>query len=131
MISLDIIHPVGSVYETFDKDFDPNVTWGGTWSRDTTGSVLVSSGAYSIFEVPLGTVVGSDTAVSNVPQHSHTTECCLVNQGSSNLPSGMWGVSTSVPSEGNGTWTTTSKGSGQAHENRMRSIYVIRWIRTA
>lgn len=29
----DIIYPIGSIYYTTDKDFDPNTEFGGTWSR--------------------------------------------------------------------------------------------------
>ena len=27
-------YPIGSIYETSDSTFDPNVTWGGTWVLD-------------------------------------------------------------------------------------------------
>lgn len=32
---LDIFYPPGSYYETSDPDFDPNVSWGGTWEKST------------------------------------------------------------------------------------------------
>lgn len=126
---LNLIHPLNSVYETLDANFDPNVSWGGTWTRDSTGSVLVSKQTGNLFDVVLGTVVGSDTAVANLPNHTHTANASAPNDGSSTLfnirggggDPGGWGA---------GKWTTTSKGSGSAHENRMRSKYVIRWIRT-
>ena len=28
----DLLRPIGSVYETQDEDFDPNVSWGGIWT---------------------------------------------------------------------------------------------------
>lgn len=31
---IDVFYPVGSYYETSDSTFDPNITWGGTWSRE-------------------------------------------------------------------------------------------------
>ena len=34
------IYPVGSYYETSDKSFDPNVSFGGTWVLDNDGTVL-------------------------------------------------------------------------------------------
>lgn len=41
----DFIHPVGSYYETSDTSFDPNTTWGGTWSSETiTDDVIVEEG---------------------------------------------------------------------------------------
>lgn len=43
---LDMFYPVGSYYETSNESFDPNVSWGGTWERDTSGTALVSEGIY-------------------------------------------------------------------------------------
>lgn len=37
---LDIIYPVGSIYQTSLSGFDPNTEWGGTWER-IKGKVLV------------------------------------------------------------------------------------------
>lgn len=36
---MDVMYPVGSYYETSDATFDPNVSWGGTWSLDTTTGI--------------------------------------------------------------------------------------------
>ena len=46
---MDILYPVGSFYETTDTSFDPNKAWGGTWTEDTAGRVLVAkdSGTFS------------------------------------------------------------------------------------
>ena len=38
---LDIFWPVGSYYETNDPNFNPNISWGGTWVQDTKGYVTV------------------------------------------------------------------------------------------
>lgn len=32
---IDLFYPVGSYYETSDASFDPNVSWGGTWTHGT------------------------------------------------------------------------------------------------
>ena len=37
---LDIVYPVGSIYETMDSSFDPSKSFGGTWER-IKGRVLV------------------------------------------------------------------------------------------
>lgn len=37
---LDYIYPVGSYYETSDTTFNPNTSWGGTWSKVTEGYFL-------------------------------------------------------------------------------------------
>ena len=41
---VDIFYPVGSYYETSDINFDPNITWGGTWLLETEGQVHISGG---------------------------------------------------------------------------------------
>lgn len=42
---LDMVHPVGSYYETSDATFDPNATWGGTWVLEANGeSSITDSG---------------------------------------------------------------------------------------
>lgn len=41
---LDLIYPVGSYYETSNRNFDPNESWGGTWVQDSKG--LTTVGAY-------------------------------------------------------------------------------------
>lgn len=40
--AFDYVHPVGSLYETSDSNFDPNATWGGTWSLATSKQVYVT-----------------------------------------------------------------------------------------
>jgi microcystin-dependent protein len=44
---IDIVHPVGSIWETTTTD-DPNVLWSGTtWVQMDAGRVLVSAGTYT------------------------------------------------------------------------------------
>lgn len=44
---INIVHPVGSIWETTTTD-DPNVLWAGTtWVKMDAGRVLVSSGTYT------------------------------------------------------------------------------------
>ena len=38
----NLIYPVGIYIETSDTTFDPNVSWGGTWVKDSAGLVTVS-----------------------------------------------------------------------------------------
>lgn len=37
---LDLFYPVGSIYISMDSAFDPNATWGGTWSKLEEGRFL-------------------------------------------------------------------------------------------
>ena len=42
LLTFDDIYPVGTYYETSDEQFDPNVSWKGTWALDTKGLITVS-----------------------------------------------------------------------------------------
>ena len=134
LAELNIVHPVGSIFETLDSTFNPGTAWGGTWSLDTSESVLVSKSELTsdLFNTTVNTTVGSNTAVANLPNHTHTaSNVATPGQGTTQLYTmrdynwDNWG------GFGPATWNTDSKGSGSAHENRMRSMYVLRWIRTA
>lgn len=61
-----LCYPVGSYYETSDSNFNPNVSWGGTWQKDTAGKVTVAqdSGTFST----VGAMGGNETSA-----HTHTT----------------------------------------------------------
>jgi len=39
---LDSIYPVGSIYTTTKTDFDPNISFGGTWTQVQAGKYLLS-----------------------------------------------------------------------------------------
>lgn len=41
---VDFFYPIGSYYETSDVTFNPNLTWGGTWVKESEGLVHVSAG---------------------------------------------------------------------------------------
>lgn len=132
LADLDLIHPVGTIYETLDNTFNPNEIWGGSWTVDTTESVLVSQNTTDLFSADLGTIVGSNTAITNLPVHTHQSSAATVGGGSKSWVSystvaakSTWGV------WGDGSWTAAAVGGGGSHENRMRSKYVVRWIRVA
>ena len=50
---VDLVHPVGSYYETSDTSFNPNTAWGGTWVEDTEG---LSTIAYKASDNDFSTV---------------------------------------------------------------------------
>ena len=54
---INMFYPVGSYYETSDTSFNPNITWGGTWSRED----WLSTDEYDI------------TTVFNTDQNANTT----------------------------------------------------------
>lgn len=82
-ILLDFCHPVGTYYYTDDADFDPNDSWGGTWSLLGEGQVLLSGSASGSYRVgtqyggntksytPAGSVGNHTLNVSEIPSHTH------------------------------------------------------------
>ena len=72
---LDLFYPVGSYYETSDANFNPNTSWGGTWSLETAGQVHVSAGTGYTIGATGGeathVLTPAETAMKN---HSHTID---------------------------------------------------------
>lgn len=143
---LDFFYPVGTYYETSNTSFDPNVSWGGTWKRDTQGLTTIAGWIYGSETFPtktstssseesdwvniyVGVVDGEEThtlTTSEMPTHSH------------NMHYGPGTVSgTAVTYPGNQTTyygysgIVANTGGGQAHNNVQPSIGVMRWHRTA
>ena len=79
----------------------------------------------------LGSIVGDNTAITNLPNHTHQTSASTVSN--TNAWFSFRGVSpgSTRGAYGPGSWTAASVGGGGSHENRMRSKYVVRWIRVA
>lgn len=67
----EVVYPVGCYFETSDTEFDPNVTFGGTWILEAAGLVHVSAGAgYAVNGANTNTKDGgSKDAI--VPYHNH------------------------------------------------------------
>jgi len=125
----DIFYPVGSYYETSDTSFDPNVTWGGTWSLETEGLVHIGAGA----NYAVGATGGEAThtlTVDEIPAHSH-----IRNRNSGYDNNFATGSGRTIPtnnSVGNqGNIRTADTGGGQAHNNMQPYVVVNRWHRTA
>lgn len=132
------LYPVGSIIELVSTN-DPNNSIGGTWTLDDSNSILVGKDS-DYFSGTTGSTVGSDTATCGYPLHNHTNTCrgiCTISSSSY----GNFTASSTVKKIANGgrcyeyygpaTFTTNSQGSGNSHENRMKSLQVMRWIRTA
>lgn len=148
---IDMFYPVGSYYETSDTTFDPNVTWGGTWSLETEGQVHISAGAnYTVAGALTDTTDGGETehklTTNEIPSHNHgssgahTHTLNLRNAGTSgsratnNVTYGASGHDyqndNPFPAS-NGAHTHTSVGGNGAHNNMQPYIIVNRWHRTA
>lgn len=78
---MDIVYPVGSIWETTTDD-DPNTKWTGTtWIKMDAGRVLVSAGSYTengtTYTYTLGDKGGEakhQSTVDEMAAHSHTIE---------------------------------------------------------
>ena len=68
----DFFYPVGSYYETSDSSFDPNITWGGTWEKDSAGRVTVAQDTADASFDTIGETGGVKDAV--VPYHRHSVD---------------------------------------------------------
>ena len=65
---IDMFYPVGTIYMTADANFNPNTSWGGTWTK-IENRFLYGSGTKGI-----GTTGGAETVTLNVnqiPSHTH------------------------------------------------------------
>ena len=149
---IDIVHPVGSIWETTTTD-DPNTLWAGTtWVKMDGGRVLVSAGTYTesgtTYTYNLGDTGGEakhqlttgelaehnhnasvSVSVNAGGNHTHTVSLtCAYNNGSANSPWANIG-STSTPNgyfnESNtDTVTATSSTSGQHSHSASASASI-------
>ena len=70
---LDIIYPIGSIYETMDESFNPVTSFGGTWER-IKGKVLVGVDEDDSSFSSSGLTGGEKNhtlTTSEMPSHNH------------------------------------------------------------
>ena len=77
---LDVFYPVGCFFETTDENFNPNVSWGGTWTEDTSGRVTVAYQSDSTPFNEIGKTVGSQTNDFSTVIHYGDSTYGLVNR---------------------------------------------------
>ena len=126
---LDRFYPVGTYYSTVSTSFDPNVSFVGTWVRDTDGLVTIGGTDSSI-------TGGEETHVlttDEMPSHTHTTHRVVYGNYNQDRMTNQWN---SMASTGNldyvynGNATAKYNGTGgQAHSNVQKSMIGIRWHR--
>ena len=128
---LDKIYPIGSYYETSDTSFNPNVTWGGTWVKDSKGRVTVALDDSDADFNTISKTGGEKTHTLNIneiPSHNH-----VKNSIGWTDKNGFWvGSGNATTLEfGKDTGLTGSTGGNQPHNNLQPYIVVVRWHRTA
>lgn len=68
---LDYWYPIGTLIQSEDKDFDPNISWGGEWERIIDKFILAAGDTYT----NVGGTGGNSSITltsANIPSHSHT-----------------------------------------------------------
>ena len=66
---IDLIYPVGTVYQSTVSGFDPNTKWGGTWSKMEGVFLLGSSSTFTVGDT--GGSASVTLGLENVPDHTH------------------------------------------------------------
>ena len=124
---LDLIYPVGSIYQTTDVNFDPNNSFNGSWVRIKDRFLLAAGDDYTS-----GNVGGAAThtlTINEMPSHHHDSTNTNKYQ---NFESGA-GYSVPVGNTyGNtGTFQTSNTGGGRAHNNMPPYLVVNIWQRAS
>lgn len=123
----DMIYPVGSIYMTYDANFNPANNFGGTWTRIQDRFLLGAGSSYSS-----GSVGGAAThtlTANEIPSHHHET---INSNRYTNVSSGE-GYSVPVGNSygSTGSYQTSNTGGGRAHNNMPPYLVVNIWRRTA
>lgn len=149
---IDIVHPVGSIWETTTTD-DPNTLWAGTtWVKMDAGRVLVAAGSYTesgtTYTYNLGDTGGEakhQLSTDELAVHSHQASCSTVgnhshtysvatSSGDSQSAAYSSRIGSNWPTSGSGEHTHTisinATGGNQRHENRPPYTVINRWKRT-
>lgn len=144
---IDIVHPVGSIWETTTTD-DPNALWAGTtWVKMDAGRVLVAAGSYTesgtTYTYNLGDTGGEakhQLTTDELANHSHGNSCSTASlvgtwsstsaQGVGNSPSNSlsgiisgsdWNGDTHSGSNGNSTPKTITINATHSHSISISS----------
>ena len=145
--SLDLYYPVGSIYQTSNANFDPNVTFGGTWEL-ITNKFLIGAGD----EYENGVEGGEAThtlTINEMPSHNHGEKSlsgylyayAWGDGSSSGIVTKTTGAKNMTMSGGStighigytvdATHTHNANGNGVAHNNLPPYKAVFMWERTA
>lgn len=128
-------YPVGSIYISISSSFNPNTSFGGTWSKIAEGHCLIQAGERYV----LASTGGESThklTVQEMPNHAHAV---IRNDGQkvSSWPTNVAdGDKWYIPVDGNNTfghneYMAEFAGGGNAHNNMPPYLAVNIWKRTA
>lgn len=126
-------YPVGSIYMSISSGFNPNTSFGGTWSKIAEGQCLIQAGnTYA-----LGSTGGETThklTDDEMPRHSHPIVRNDYTKLSSWATNAGGGTAWGLPVDGNNTsdhleYMADFKGGSSAHNNMPPYLAVNIWKR--
>ena len=126
--AINNLFPVGFIIEVDNAEFNPNVSWGGTWERDK-GHVIVSVDEDDTDFNTSGKTGGEKEHILTINEMPfHKDEFATYN-GVGTQDDGIQGA------KGNGQWnsdiSTRGVGGKQPHNNMPPYRTAYRWIKTA
>lgn len=120
---LDFFYPVGTIYMTEDKNFNPSTRWGGTWVLIKDRMIIGAGNSYAVKSTGGNSshshsTQGHALSINEMPSHNHATQT-----NTSVYPSGGGGDSKAVVPYKVGTGQTgrvtivENTGSSQSHSH--------------
>lgn len=126
---LDFFYPVGTIYTTEDKDFNPSTRWGGTWELIKDRMIIGAGNSYAVKST--GGEATHTLTGKEIPPHNHTAPVRIqwYNEVRNGVMFTGWGASNvQVDYQ---TQYTGYAGEGHAHNNLPPYYSAYIWRRTA
>ena len=147
---IDIVYPIGSIYETLDESFNPNTSFGGNWERiqgrfllgagtpdDNTHSNFGNNLTYNgtdKYDEPVGNMGGSSLhtlTVNEMPSHNHTLANNVVDGSAMDGSSNRFVLCIGGGVNLSGYHMINLQGGGASHNNLPPYFVIHIWKRTA
>lgn len=126
---LDFFYPVGTIYTTEDKYFNPSTRWGGTWELIKDRVIIGAGNRYAVKSK--GGEATHKLTINEIPAHNHVSPVRI--QWYSEIRHGVmftgWGSSNAQVDYT--TQYTGYAGKGNAHNNLPPYYSAYIWRRTA
>lgn len=126
---LDFFYPVGTIYTTEDKDFNPSTRWGGKWELIKDRMIIGAGNSYAVKST--GGEATHTLTGKEIPAHNHvaTFRIQWYNDVRNGLMFTGWGASNAQVDYQ--TQYTGYAGEGHAHNNLPPYYSAYIWRRTA
>jgi hypothetical protein len=126
---LDFFYPVGTIYTTEDKDFNPSTRWGGTWELIKDRMIIGAGNSYAVKST--GGEATHTLTGKEIPPHNHVAPIRIqwYNEVRNGVMFTEWGASNAQVDYT--TQYTGYAGEGHAHNNLPPYYSAYIWRRTA